>query len=42
MEAQEIKDTLHMFKMKNKVWAGDKDVIYVHKTVWKALEDLIH
>jgi len=44
MVAEEIEDTLHMFEMSTKAGAGykDKDVIHIHKTVRKALEDLIH
>ena len=41
-ELEEIKDALHMFKMRNKVRARDKDVIHIQKTVWKSLEDFIH
>ena len=42
MVAEEIEDTLHMFEMSIKARAGYKDVIHIHKTVRKALEDLIH
>ena len=41
--AEKVKDTLYMFEMSTKAGAGykDKDVIHIHKTVRKALEDLI-
>ena len=39
--SEEIKNGSHMFKMRNKVRAEDKDIIHVHKTVSKSSEDLI-
>jgi len=42
MEAEEIKDTSHMFKMRNKVRAVYEDIIHIYRTVQKALENLIH
>ena len=42
MKAEEIKDAPNMFKMRNKIRAGYKDIIHIYKTVWKALDNLIH
>ena len=42
MEAEKIKNTSHMFKMRNKVRAVYEDIIHIYRTVQKALENLIH
>ena len=39
--AEKVKDTLHMFEMSSKARAGYKNIIHIHNTVRKALEDLI-